>query len=134
VFFNSSSSSSSPSSSSPFSNKLFVGGISWSVDEKYLMLSLPLEMSLKVFFLFSLLCVRRYVSLNFLFRNFNWVSFLIVAVRIVYDKDNGRARQVLSLACHYLAQSFVIKYVEEWFHLNCFNLDHLVNTIMQCKA
>ncbi|KAK2388548.1 hypothetical protein P8452_26510 [Trifolium repens] len=62
-FFNSSSSSSSPSlsSSSPSSNKLFVGGISWSVDEK---------------------------SLKDAFSSFGYVT----EVRIVYDKDSGRAR------------------------------------------
>ncbi|WJX32861.1 hypothetical protein P8452_21140 [Trifolium repens] len=59
-FFNSSSSS-SPSSSSPSSNKLFVGGLSWSVDEK---------------------------SLKDAFSSFGDVT----EVRIVYDKDSGRAR------------------------------------------
>jgi RNA recognition motif-containing protein len=56
------------------------------------MLSLPLEMSLKVFFHFSLLRVRRYVSVNFIQKFQVGHLFFIVAVRIVYDKDSGRAR------------------------------------------
>ncbi|WJX38896.1 hypothetical protein P8452_26512 [Trifolium repens] len=62
-FFNSSSSSSPSlsSSSPPSSNKLFVGGLSWSVDEK---------------------------SLKDAFSSFGDVT----EVRIVYDKDSGRAR------------------------------------------
>ncbi|WJX38897.1 hypothetical protein P8452_26513 [Trifolium repens] len=62
------------SSSEPSSNKLFVGGIYHGqlMKNPSKILSLHLEMSLKVFFHFSLPCVRRY--------------------RIVYDKDSGRAR------------------------------------------
>ncbi|CAK8544186.1 unnamed protein product [Lathyrus sativus] len=62
-FFNSSSSTTTTSSPSPSpsSNKLFVGGLSWSVDEK---------------------------SLKDAFSSFGEVT----EVRIVYDKDSGRAR------------------------------------------
>jgi RNA recognition motif-containing protein len=89
-FFNSSSSS---PSSSPSSNKLFVGGLSWSVDEKSLKDAFSSfgDVTEGLFSFQSSMCSTLCLS-QFLFRNFNWVIFFIVAVRIVYDKDSGRAR------------------------------------------